>query len=151
MRPPRRSSIVGRETARSSRRRVGTTGQLDLPVGLPRQRPEFVLQCDLIKHLQYRAVPGLLYWHTPNGGWRTVAEARDLRRAGVLAGIPDLFFLLHGQLYGLELKVPGRSSSDAQLYVQELLADQGAIIGVAVGLDDAIAQLERWRLIRRAA
>ena len=32
-------------------------------------------------------------YHTPNGGQRNSAEARNLKRQGVKSGVPDLFLI----------------------------------------------------------
>ena len=58
------------------------------------RRPEEALQKALVGHLEVRAFPDVLYWHTPNGGYRTRAEAGIMKAMGQRAGIPDLFVLV---------------------------------------------------------
>lgn len=59
--------------------------------------------------------PGVLYWHTPNGGERRDAfEGMRLNQIGLKKGIHDIFFLrptqftegVFGLLFGMEWKKP---------------------------------------------
>ena len=72
-------------------------------------------------------LPGVVSWHTPNGGKRDRVEAIRFKMIGLVAGIPDYFFLW-GALYFLEFKEPddGRQS-DAQKRVLPQLRAAGAI------------------------
>jgi hypothetical protein len=107
-----------------------------------RRRPEQQLQAAIFRHIQVRGKPGIVAWHTPNGGKRSKAEAAIFKSLGVLAGIPDVLVLdTDGQLYGLELKAAGGRTTPRQNATLERLA-------VAVGLDAALKQLERWELLR---
>src|SRR3972149_4835715 len=38
--------------------------------------------------------PGLIYWHTPNGGKRHIRAAVKFKRQGVRKGVPDLTFII---------------------------------------------------------
>lgn len=66
--------------------------------------------------------PGVVYWHTPNGGTRNAVEGKRLKETGVKAGIHDIFFLrptqfqegVFGLLFGMEWKKPGGVLSPAQ-------------------------------------
>lgn len=51
-------------------------------------------------------LPGVVMWHTPNGGVRSAVEGKRFKLIGVKAGVHDLLFLWGG-LYGIELKEPG--------------------------------------------
>lgn len=70
--------------------------------------PERDLHRALVKQLQVRCKPDVLWWHTPNGGSRNVIEAHQLKLMGTLAGVPDLLFFHDGTLHGMELKAPGK-------------------------------------------
>lgn len=73
------------------------------------------------------ALPGVVSWHTPNGGKRDRVEAIRFKMIGVEAGIPDYFFLW-GALHFLEFKEPaGGVLSPAQLRIQPQLTAAGAI------------------------
>jgi hypothetical protein len=94
-------------------------------------------------------VPGVLYWHTPNGGSRRDGfEGRRMNEIGVKAGIFDLSFLWGG-LYVLELKAPDVSKlADAQRDMWARYERAGAAgIAWANTLESAQAQLRAWRLV----
>lgn len=92
-------------------------------------------------------LPGVVYWHTPNGGGRSVVEGVRFKQAGVKAGIPDLLFLWGG-LYGLELKKPGGSLSPAQIAMHpRLLAAGMPAVATCDSLEAARAVLRQWGLI----
>lgn len=120
---------------RPGRGQQRTTGQED------------AIQAAVCLHLTIRAMPGVVWFHVPNGGSRTAAEAGRFKALGVKAGVPDLIAVSAGCMFALELKAPGGRVSDAQRQMLAALAGAGAETAVAVGLDDALAVLERWGLI----
>jgi len=69
---------------------------------------EFDLQRAFCIWLDDNLAPGVVYWHTPNGGQRNAFEAKRFKEIGVKPGIPDLFFLRAGRLYAMEWKEPGK-------------------------------------------
>lgn len=93
-------------------------------------------------------LPGVVAWHTPNGGKREAFEAKRLVQSGVEAGIPDYFFLW-GTLYFLELKEPGGNGrlSPAQERVLPRLRAAGAVGRVVDNLADAKAAVTEWGLV----
>lgn len=72
------------------------------------------------------ALPGVVAWHTPNGGHRSGIEAKRFKEIGVEAGIPDFLFLWGG-LYGLEFKKPGGERSDSQIALHPRLTAAGMV------------------------
>ncbi len=91
--------------------------------------------------------PGVVYWHTPNGGGRNVVEGVRFKQAGVKAGIPDLLFLWGG-LYGLELKKPGGVLSPAQREMHPRLTAAGMVACETVdNLADARQVITSWGLV----
>jgi hypothetical protein len=67
---------------------------------------------------------------------------------GVRPGASDLLLWHEGRSFALELKAEGGRTTEAQ---RQFLADMkaaGAHVAVAVGLDDALAVLEGWQLLR---
>lgn len=85
-------------------------------------------------------LPGVIGWHTPNGGARDGLEAKRFKEMGVLAGIPD-YWMLWGQLHGLEFKRPGGRLSPAQIDLHPRLIAAGATIKVVDNLADAKAHV----------
>jgi hypothetical protein len=93
------------------------------------------------------ALPGVVSWHTPNGGKRDRVEAIRFKMIGLVAGIPDYFFLW-GALYFIEFKEPdGGVLSPAQLRVQPQLQAAGAIGEVVDNLAAAKAFVRRHGLV----
>ena len=115
-----------------------------------RGHDEDAIQAAVCLHLTVRAVPGVVWWHTPNGGSRSASEAGRFKALGVKAGVPDLIAIHNGRVFGLELKAPGGRVSPAQRDMLALLSAGGCETAVAFGLDDALATLERWGVIRSA-
>ena len=62
------------------------------------------VQRAVCEHLRRRAAPGLVWWHTPNGGRRSPVEAAIFNGLGVRAGVADLILLHDGKAFALELK-----------------------------------------------
>jgi hypothetical protein len=52
-----------------------------------RKSPEAQIQRAVIQHLKARAVPGLVYFHVPNGGSRGKIEAAKFKAMGVRPGV----------------------------------------------------------------
>ena len=95
--------------------------------------------------VQYLLLRRLFFWHTPNStftkSWKIKTRNKQL---GVQAGIPDLFVIINGKLYGIEMKRRKNgvvSSSQKQWIVR--LNDAGIETIVARGTDEAIAFIDR--------
>jgi hypothetical protein len=52
----------------------------------------------VVQHLQRRAMPGVVYLHVPNGGYRQPAEAAIFSGLGVRAGAPDLLLCVQAEV-----------------------------------------------------
>ena len=90
----------------------------------------------------------MLYWHTPNGGFRSKSEAKLFKEMGVLAGVSDLLLFRSGKLYCLELKAQGGRASEEQLRFIADIDREGAYTALASGVDAALATLEAWGLLK---
>jgi hypothetical protein len=113
-----------------------------------RNQPEATLQRSVIQHLTWRARPGAFFFHVPLGGYRTCVEGAILKAIDTVAGVPDIICIFEGQCYALELKAERGRVTDVQRVVHERLREAGANVAVAHGIDQALAQLERWQLLR---
>src|SRR5262245_44503369 len=113
-----------------------------------RTQPEAALQRSVIQHLTWRARPGAFFFHVPLGGYRTRVESAILKAIGTVAGVPDIICIFGGRCYALELKAERGRLTDVQRVVHERLREAGANVAVAHGIDQALAQLERWQLLR---
>jgi hypothetical protein len=92
---------------------------------------------------------GILYWHTPNGGYRDIVTAARLKRAGVKAGIADFVIVDRPPVrpnapgVWLEMKCPsGGRESEAQKRWRHEMSNRGWVCHVAKGADDAITFLK---------
>lgn len=113
-----------------------------------KRSPETAIHCTVVQHLQARAYPDVMFWHTPNGGYRNKAEASRFKAMGVRAGVSDLILFHRGKLYCLEIKAQGGRATEAQLgFIQEI-DRAGAYTALATGVDACLATLEAWGLIK---
>lgn len=92
-----------------------------------RNNEEFKLQCQCIDwfRLQY---PKELMFAIPNGGRRNLIEAVNLKRMGVLAGVPDLFLAKSNNTYNgmfIEMKASKGKESEAQQNISSILQAKG--------------------------
>lgn len=81
-----------------------------------------------------------LLYHIPNGGSRNKAEAANLKRQGVKAGVPDLFLpVARGGYHGLyiELKFGKNKTSKNQDKWLSALSKQGYCAMVCYGWVEA--------------
>ena len=113
-----------------------------------RRHPEQEIQKALADHLRARAASGTYWFHPANGGARTAFEGAILKACGVRAGTPDLILIKDGRTFGLELKAANGRVSPAQAQAHEEMRAAGAEVATVFGIDDALAQLERWQLLR---
>lgn len=81
-----------------------------------------------------------MLFHVPNGGARDKREGANLKKAGVLAGIPDLILPVarHGyhSLY-IEMKVEPNKPAKNQLDVMKRLRQNGNFVIVCYGAGEA--------------
>ena len=121
------------------------------------QHPEDILQRAVVQHLQLRGVPGLVYFHCPNGsklgGIRTRSgvplAAIRLKTLGLRPGVSDLVFLRpDGIMFALELKSKGGAPSDEQYQFIDDINAAGGYAAWTDDLDRALEILKAWNLIR---
>lgn len=84
----------------------------------------------------------LLLFAIPNGGSRHPAEAANLKRQGVKAGVPDMFLPVsrgtsHGLFIELKRRKGGRVSDEQRRWLNEL-ERQGFAARVCKGADEAM-------------
>lgn len=102
----------------------------------------------LVERLELGVMPGVFWFHVPNGEYRAKATAARLRSMGVKAGVPDFVFIINGRAHFLELKRDGGRLSPTQLETIERLVACKCPVSTAVGLNDALSVLETWRVLR---
>jgi hypothetical protein len=113
-----------------------------------RRRPEEILQRSVVDLLTKCGVPGLVWFHVPNGGKRGLAEAARFKRMGVRPGVSDLILFHRGCLYALELKAGKGKPTDLQEQFMEDVRKAGGRAVWAAGMDEAMYTLQFWGLLR---
>ena len=63
----------------------------------PRRREEASLQVRLFHDLQTLLPRDAFLFAVPNGGYRNKIEAANLKRQGVIAGVPDFILIYQGR------------------------------------------------------
>jgi hypothetical protein len=101
---------------------------------MKRRRPEKQLQKALCEHLTVRGITISTGGIIPPGGYRSPVEGAIFKSIGAKSGLPDLFLLREGKLYGLELKAEGGRISATQATAYVLLWQAGATVETAVGM-----------------
>jgi hypothetical protein len=112
------------------------------------------IQRSLVAQLRWRVRPGVIWFHVPNGGWRFRRTAGNLKAMGLRPGVADLIVLWSDvpsitRVLCLELKRPGGTQSPAQ---EQFQADCGLVFAhyeIADNIDDAIAILQRYGILRK--
>lgn len=119
------------------------------------KRPEQDIQKTVVAHLKARGVPGIVFFHVPNGarmpGRRGAIQGAIAKGMGVRAGVSDILALHRGEFFALELKALGGRPTVDQLSFLHEVRDNGGHICVAEGLDEALRALEMWGLLRGVA
>ncbi len=105
---------------------------------------EAEIQKAVFAQLAARSSPGVEYWHVPH-------NQTSRRHSGYRAGVSDINAVHRGKFYALELKKTGGRASQEQLEFVAAINTAGGYACVAEGLDEALAILEAWNLLRKAA
>lgn len=88
-----------------------------------------------------------VYFHVPNGEYRSKATAGRLKAMGVRRGAPDLVFLLPGGQVGLiELKASRGRLTQHQVDFMEAACALGAEYVVARSVYDVVETLRGWNV-----
>lgn len=110
---------------------------------------ELSLHISIVAWLRQMAVPGLVYWHTPNGELRNKRTAAKIKAMGCRPGIPDLVFILpDGRTAFLELKMPGGSLSPAQRDFRTAVEALGCPYAMARTIEQAVQIIIGWGCIQ---
>lgn len=114
-----------------------------------RYAEQVTVHIPLVQHLRQRAVPDLVWFHSPQGAAMVGRQGALMKALGMRAGVSDLILLHKCRFYALELKrvKDGRASAEQRQFINDVLVAGGEAY-VAKGLDDALRVLEHWGLIR---
>lgn len=113
-----------------------------------RNAEEDALQAQVIELLVVAAVPGLIYFAVPNGGYRDPQTARTLKLTGVRPGVSDIALIKDRFPHFLEMKTKkGRQSADQEKFEADCIA-QGIPYRIARSRDEAQDILTEWGMLR---
>ena len=111
-----------------------------------RARPEEALHRTIADFLNCALPYDAFWWHTPNGGGRSKAEAGIFKALGVKAGFPDIGIVWRSSWYFIELKATRGRVSDAQDDVLGILSRNGAFTAICRSPEAVEHQLQTWRI-----
>lgn len=107
---------------------------------------ELDLQRFTVQLLRLCARADCVWFHVPNGEYRSPRTAAKLKSMGVRAGVPDLALVLPdgGRTAFLELKTPkGRPSKEQKEFFRQA-TQAGALIGIAHTPEEVRRILTDW-------
>lgn len=94
-----------------------------------------------------RDYPQGISYHCPNGGQRNAREGAELRKDGVLAGIPDLGVIRpNGRIGWLEVKTDIGVLSNVQANLHTKMLPLGHHVYIIRSLNDIFLIIESWKL-----
>lgn len=109
------------------------------------KQSETAIHLEVMRFLRLAWPGDLPVFHVPNGGSRTAREAGKLKAMGVLAGVPDLTFILpNGQTAFIELKTSDGGLSAEQIDFRTLVVALGCAYRVCRTVDEVEATITRW-------
>lgn len=115
-----------------------------------RHRPEQVLHRQVAAYLDAARQADWMWWHIPNGGFRTDREAAIFKAMGVKPGMPDIEILWRGRSHFIELKAAkGAVTAIQEARHQDVMA-AGGRVAICRTLGEVIAAMDAWGIPRRA-
>ena len=99
-------------------------------------RREQELQKTVARYLDLALPKDAVFFHCPNGGARSKAEAGIFKAMGVKAGVPDIFIIYRGRVVAIELKSEKGRLTPAQKDMHSRLALAGALVYTATRLEE---------------
>ncbi len=105
---------------------------------------EAEIQRAVFAEIAARGMPGIVAWAVPN-------NPMSRRTVGFRSGAHDVHMLHLSKFYTVELKKSGGRATEEQLEFRDEVNNAGGFSVVAEGLDEALAILESWNLLRKAA
>jgi hypothetical protein len=113
-----------------------------------RDEPETRLQKQLAEEF-HTTLPPEVFWTAIGHGRRNINAARKLKRMGVRAGIPDLFFAYSGRSFFIELKSATGSPSPEQRGIHAWLDKCRISVAVCKSANEVYRQLDNWGIPTR--
>lgn len=110
---------------------------------------EYNLQKDIVNAIERIRVPGVIFWHVPNGMKAKPKDVAAMKRIGMRAGVVDLHISVPGVgMCFLEVKTDDGDLTEAQEAFLAGMAAHGHRTAVVRSLDEALHYLAAWGAIR---
>jgi len=116
----------------------------------PKPALEIAVHCAIADTLRLSLKKDWVWFHPPNGGFRTKAEAGKFKRMGVLEGASDFILIspVLGRVHALELKARGQKPSEPQLAFLEAVRAAGGRAEWVDSYERALDVLLMWEALR---
>ena len=115
-----------------------------------RNRPEEALQRSVAQYLDLALPEDAVWFHPPNGGARSKAEAGIFKAMGVKAGVPDIIIIWRARVFAIELKGERGKLSSAQKEMQFRFRMADARVSTARTIEEVEWILREWCVPLRA-
>ncbi len=102
------------------------------------------IEAAITAYLRFALPPLAVSFHIPNGAQLGARQLWQMRRAGMVAGIPDRCVLWNGKAYFLECKGPKGRLSPAQEEMFVRIEDADCEVAVVRSVEDVEARLIEW-------
>lgn len=112
-------------------------------------RLEEALQKSVAQYLDTVLLADTVWFHPPNGGARSKAEAGKFKAMGVKAGAPDICLFRNARAYFIELKGGRGTASKNQKHMHERLGDAGCPVAICRSLAEVQGTLKGWQIPTR--
>lgn len=115
----------------------------------PRRNDEELLHRAVWQHIKIMGSPEIIAYHPANGESRSKRTGGRLKAMGVVAGTPDLAFVLpDGRAAFMELKAAGGRLSREQKAFQAKCDKMGVPYAVCWSIDAAVEVLKAWGVLQ---
>lgn len=91
--------------------------------------------------------PGVVWWSVSHENYAGEVPGIRVSR-GIIAGLPDMFFLFNGWAAFIELKTEIGILSDAQRSICAAVLAAGGRVGVARSAEEVLSLLDAWDIPR---
>lgn len=115
------------------------------------QRPEQALQRIVADYLDVALPHDAVWFHTPNGGYRSPVEGAIFKGLGVKPGVADITIFWQRRAYCIELKSDGGKLSDSQRAWHARLQTAGIPVETARTLKEVATRLYEFGIPLRSA
>lgn len=107
------------------------------------------IQGEIFDMLKVRAIPYLIVFSIPNGGYRSWAAARTMKETGQLAGVLDILAIHPATRipHFMEVKTPTGRLTDEQKEFSAKLETLGIPYAVVRSLEEAARQFDEWQML----